>query len=128
MSSNLPAATNCDVIALSSTDGVGSPLGWLCTRTMLAARSAIASGMQRRIDSLGSRFALAAGALDAYSPLATLQRGYAIVTDAKGSVITDASRVKAGDRIRARLGTGAVDARVEHIEIPQNIDERPDEQ
>jgi exodeoxyribonuclease VII large subunit len=93
-----------------------------------AARSAIASGMQRRIDSLGSRFALAAGALDAYSPLATLQRGYAIVTDAKGSVITDASRVKAGDRIRARLGTGAVDARVEHIEIPQNIDERPDEQ
>jgi exodeoxyribonuclease VII large subunit len=93
-----------------------------------AARAAIASGIQRRLDSLGSRFALAAGALDAYSPLATLLRGYAIVTDANGTVITDANAVKVGDRIRARLGKGALDARVERTELTQNTDEHSDEQ
>lgn len=43
MSSSRPAATSWLVIALSSALGVGSPLGWLCTSTKLAARSAIAS-------------------------------------------------------------------------------------
>ena len=39
----LGAATTSAVKRASSSEGSGSPLGWLCTRTMAAARSAIAS-------------------------------------------------------------------------------------
>ncbi len=39
-------------------------------------------------------------ALDAVSPLATLTRGFAIVTRADGSVLTDAAAVAIGERSR----------------------------
>src|SRR2546429_1455266 len=42
-SSNRPASTSCPVTARSSAEGVGSPLGWLCTTMMPAAASAIAA-------------------------------------------------------------------------------------
>ena len=38
-----PAATSCRVTARSSAEGVGSPLGWLCTTMIPAAASAIAA-------------------------------------------------------------------------------------
>lgn len=46
--------------------------------------------------------------LNALSPLATLGRGYAIVTDARGHVINNTSGVKSGDLIKARLATGQI--------------------
>src|SRR5688572_20233583 len=41
-SSSCPAETSCLVAARSSDDGVGSPLGWLCTTMIPAAASAMA--------------------------------------------------------------------------------------
>ena len=70
---------------------------------------------QGRIDRLTARLALAARGLDAVSPLATLERGYAIVSDAKGRVLTDASRLQAGDAINARLASGRVTATVDIV-------------
>jgi exodeoxyribonuclease VII large subunit len=49
------------------------------------------------------------------SPLRTLERGYAIVT-ANNHVITNAVTLKPGDRIKARLADGSLDAIVEHID------------
>ena len=47
------------------------------------------------------------------SPLATLDRGYAMVTDpASGRVVSDASQVSVGDKISARLANGTLDATV----------------
>ena len=60
----------------------------------------------------GQRLQLAQRGLDAISPLATLERGYAIVTRADGSVLQDAAEVRAGDEIEARLKRGSVRARV----------------
>lgn len=77
------------------------------------ARGAIAAALRTRIESLKSRLAVTAGTLDAISPLATLQRGYAIVTDAAGHVITDAASVSAGMEVQARLASGRIRARVE---------------
>jgi len=51
-------------------------------------------------------------ALQALSPLAILERGYALVFDASGKLLKDASKVKAGDEISARLAKGTVEARV----------------
>jgi exodeoxyribonuclease VII large subunit len=47
-------------------------------------------------------------ALQALSPLAILDRGYALVFDASGKLLKDASRVKVGDEISARLAKGTV--------------------
>jgi exodeoxyribonuclease VII large subunit len=52
------------------------------------------------------------GQLNALSPLAILDRGYALVFDGSGQLLKDASRVKAGDEISARLRTGTVTATV----------------
>jgi exodeoxyribonuclease VII large subunit len=77
------------------------------------ARTMLSSALRRQIETLGSRLALAAGKLDAVSPLATLQRGYAIVTNAAGTVITDAGATQPGDLIKARVARGLIQARVE---------------
>jgi exodeoxyribonuclease VII large subunit len=50
--------------------------------------------------------------LNTVSPLATLERGYAIVTRADGSVLQDAAEVQSGDEIEARLKRGSVRARI----------------
>src|SRR5579872_2130772 len=51
-------------------------------------------------------------ALQALSPLAILERGYALVFDASDQLLTDATRVKPGDEISARLARGTVTATV----------------
>jgi exodeoxyribonuclease VII large subunit len=52
------------------------------------------------------------GQLEALSPLAILDRGYALVFDSAGVLLKDAARVKAGDKISARLAKGTVTATV----------------
>jgi exodeoxyribonuclease VII large subunit len=54
-------------------------------------------------------------ALHALSPMAILERGYALVFDASGALIKDAAQVHAGDKISARLAKGTVDAKVSKI-------------
>ena len=44
--------------------------------------------------------------LDSVSPLATLQRGYAILTTESGTVVRSAAQVADGDTLRARLAEG----------------------
>ncbi|MGA8152766.1 MAG: exodeoxyribonuclease VII large subunit [Terriglobales bacterium] len=51
-------------------------------------------------------------ALQALSPLAILDRGYALVFDAEGNLLKDARKVKTGDEISARLSKGTVKATV----------------
>ena len=51
-------------------------------------------------------------ALQALSPLAILERGYALVFDASGKLLKDAAKVKAGDEISARLAKGTLIAKV----------------
>jgi exodeoxyribonuclease VII large subunit len=52
------------------------------------------------------------GQLEALSPLAILDRGYALVFDPSGMLLKDAARVKPGDEISARLSKGSVTATV----------------
>jgi exodeoxyribonuclease VII large subunit len=51
-------------------------------------------------------------ALQSLSPLAILDRGYALVFDANGKLLKDADAVKMGDEISARLAHGQIDAAV----------------
>lgn len=51
-------------------------------------------------------------ALQALSPVAILERGYALVFDASGKLLKDAAKVKAGDEISAKLAKGTLKATV----------------
>jgi len=51
-------------------------------------------------------------ALQSLSPLAILERGYALVFDPQGQLLKDVSGLKAGDEISARLAHGEFHAAV----------------
>ncbi|MBI3478403.1 MAG: exodeoxyribonuclease VII large subunit [Acidobacteria bacterium] len=54
--------------------------------------------------------------LEALSPVAILNRGYALVFDGKGQLVTDASRLKQGDDVTARVARGSVRAKVNSVD------------
>ena len=60
----------------------------------------------RRVDGLGQTLA-------AVNPLATLERGYAIVSDTSGQIVREVAGLKPGTRITARVARGALQATVE---------------
>jgi exodeoxyribonuclease VII large subunit len=88
-------------------------------RRLEVARATIEKLAHKTIEQQRNRLAIAARTLDAFSPLATLERGYAIVTDSKGTVITNAQDVRAGQLIDARLTQGSIRARVERATNPE---------
>jgi exodeoxyribonuclease VII large subunit len=67
---------------------------------------------------LGGRSALdrQTASLEALSPVAILNRGYALVFDAKGELVKNAAHFKAGEELSARLAQGEVRARVTSTE------------
>jgi exodeoxyribonuclease VII large subunit len=77
-----------------------------------AAHRALSAGIRGSISGAQRRFELAGRTLHAVSPLATLDRGYAIVADAAGKVVQDAGSLTAGDRVEARLARGRFSATV----------------
>jgi exodeoxyribonuclease VII large subunit len=72
-------------------------------------------GVRRQLDTQRHRLALALRSLEAVSPLAVLARGYAVVTDASGSVVLDATQLRSGDAIEARVASGRVRAIVRDV-------------
>ncbi len=53
--------------------------------------------------------------MNALNPQKVLERGYALVTDKNGHVITDAGKVKKGDELAIRVRKGKIDATVKEI-------------
>jgi exodeoxyribonuclease VII large subunit len=78
----------------------------------VALQTRLRAAVSQRIALFGHRLALAQRALNTVSPLATLSRGFAIVTGADGAVLTDAGAIAPGDEIHARLARGSLEARV----------------
>jgi len=70
-------------------------------------------GVLRNLERARQRVALAERSLTSLSPLATLQRGYAIVARRDGTLITDAATVAAGTAIDVRLANGELAATVD---------------
>ncbi len=84
--------------------------------------------LRQRLDSLGERLPRAielqlrqqrrqlenlAQTLHIVSPLATLGRGYSILLDERGQAVRSAAQTRPGQRLKARLGKGELDVRVE---------------
>ena len=82
------------------------------TATSEELRTRLERGASERVARAAQRLALALRALDTVSPLATLTRGFAIVTRADGALLTDAGAAAVGEEIEARLARGTLTARV----------------
>ena len=82
---------------------------------LAALQQRLDGGAHELLSRLDHRVALLGRALHSVSPLATLERGYAIVLDADGTAMTDAKTAKAGDEIRARLSKGELLANVTRV-------------
>jgi exodeoxyribonuclease VII large subunit len=80
------------------------------------ARQAITLAMKARLALAGQRLAPAEARLRALGPLRVLERGYAIVKTAEGTVLRRAADTKLGDRLHVRLHQGRVTTRVEETE------------
>ena len=80
--------------------------------------SACNGAMETALQEARERLGLAAASLDALSPLAVLQRGYAIAQDTSGKPLRDASSVAPGDEVSVRLAQGKLNTRVETIDEP----------
>ncbi len=74
------------------------------------------AAIQRKLQLAGTRLAHLSQMLESLSPLNTLQRGYAIVTDSTGSVVTDASTMSRDDKVEARLAKGHLSLTVDKID------------
>ncbi len=94
-----------------------SPLAELgATRQARAALTArMAAAMQGRLQRSGARLAQLGARLEALDPTATLARGYAIVRDDSGKVLTDAATVATGARVTAQLARGELGLSVEEV-------------
>ena len=53
--------------------------------------------------------------LNGLSPLAILERGYAVVFDASGNIVKDAAKLKTGEEISARVHKGMIQATVNKL-------------
>jgi exodeoxyribonuclease VII large subunit len=76
---------------------------------MNAAARALLSQRKSRVDRLSSQ-------LEALSPLAILERGYALVFDASGKLVKDAAELSAGDEISATVARGTFTATIKSCE------------
>ncbi len=86
-------------------------------RQQLEAQVAnLASAAHRRLLERRGALDRQTASLEALSPVAILNRGYALVFDATGRLLKDAARLKAGDEVSARLARGLVRARVTSTE------------
>ncbi|HJT67466.1 MAG TPA: exodeoxyribonuclease VII large subunit [Pyrinomonadaceae bacterium] len=81
-----------------------------------AASTSCNDAMEMTLQEARERLGLAAASLDALSPLAVLQRGYAIAQAATGKPLRDAATVSAGDDVTVRLAKGKLNTRVETVE------------
>jgi exodeoxyribonuclease VII large subunit len=81
-------------------------------------RRATADRMAARVALANEKLSVAAGRLEALSPLRVLARGYAVVTrEGDTAPVTDAARVTAGEGLRVRLARGRLRARVVSTEV-----------
>jgi exodeoxyribonuclease VII large subunit len=78
--------------------------------------------MQAKLHASRNRLAHLAQMLDSLSPLNTLARGYAIVSDSEGKVVTDAGTVQVGAQLEARLASGSIGVTVERVNLEESND------
>lgn len=83
-----------------------------CAQLRIRLDHALARSLAER----AARLATLSRAIHAMSPLATLERGYAIVRDSEtGAIARSANQFRAGDHVTALLGSGSLELTVDTV-------------
>jgi len=82
-------------------------------RELASQTAAMATAMRTAVQRERSRLDQLEHQIKALSPVAILERGYALVFDSKGKLVKNSAQVETGDEIAARLAQGTLTARVE---------------
>jgi len=82
-------------------------------RDLVAQTSALGSAMGTFLLRRRSRFERLEEQLKALSPVAILERGYALIFDSSGKLVKDSEQVEVGSEVSARLARGRLVAKVE---------------
>jgi exodeoxyribonuclease VII large subunit len=85
-------------------------------RDLTSHTAALAGAMKAALLRHRSRLQTLEHQIKALSPLAILERGYALVFDASGKLVKSSAQVDVGDEISATLAQGSIAARVEKKE------------
>lgn len=88
----------------------------LLARRLAEQDQRLRRSMQHALDRQQLRLQHVARALHTVSPLATLERGYAIVFDQAGKVVRSTAGVQIDEKLRARLSDGELLLRVEGVD------------
>ncbi|MCL4156161.1 UNVERIFIED_CONTAM: hypothetical protein GTU68_000816 [Idotea baltica] len=88
----------------------------LTLQTSLASiKMRLDASMQIQLGNAKNQWQLAARALDTVSPLATLERGFAVVKH-KDKLVTDAAKLASGDQISTQVAHGTIHSKVESVD------------
>jgi exodeoxyribonuclease VII large subunit len=71
--------------------------------------------LERKVHESAAHLSALDARLHSLSPLAVLERGYALVIDAAGGVVRSTEQISAGDKVTTRLADGAFTSRVENV-------------
>ena len=95
-----------------------SPLNYVEDRRVLLdfLSTRLHAAGQKALHEKKQRFVRLTAALDAMSPLKVLSRGYSMVTNEAGAVISRAADVRENETIRVSFSSGSLTARVEQIQ------------
>jgi exodeoxyribonuclease VII large subunit len=86
------------------------------------ARRSLGHSLDRAGDDLGHRLAR----VRALSPLATLRRGYAVLSDARGTALSSVAGLDTGDTLHIRVADGRIAATATTIETVPLVGEEDD--
>lgn len=80
-----------------------------------ACRTRLNRSLERTIEGARARLGALEAQLNSLSPLRVLDRGYALVLDARGEVVRSARQLAAGDEVTTRLSDGSFASKVTGI-------------
>jgi exodeoxyribonuclease VII large subunit len=83
---------------------------------LCALEARLHSSLERDFTSRKNKLALLGGSLDKLSPTAVLKRGYAVVVDGRGKVVTDAGTRSPGEEVEVSLARGALGCRIVRVD------------
>ena len=78
-------------------------------------RARLNRSLERLIESSSARLGAFDARLHSLSPLAVLDRGYALVLSAEGALIRSTAQIGSSDRLTTRLADGSFTSRVESV-------------
>jgi len=80
------------------------------------AKDELIDAISEKCIRLRNRIALASAVIEAGSPLAAMERGFSVVTDNAGKVVTNSANIKKGDKLMIRPLKGTIHATAESVE------------